>query len=494
MKKYVHRIFSLFTTALLAAGALAFTACGDSSDSDGGGSVVGTAYTITYSTEHGTAPEAVTLYADGYALYLSSAYLPELTATGYAFGGWYDGETKVVAGQYRVTGNVTLTAKWTAVTTYTVTFNTNGGSTVDAQTVNTGAKATEPTTPTKSGYSFAGWYSDEAFTNEFRFTTEITADITLYAKWVISGTAEEVAAAITALKDRADTTTQNITVTGAVTSESIANIKAALQTLNGEFYTASAKIALDLSAVTGLTELAGSAFYNCLALTSVTLPSTVTAIGSNAFWLCRNLASVNIPSGVTSIGYAAFCTTELKSVTIPYTVTSIGGNAFAYCTELESVSLYAYADITELDGTFNGCKKLTSVTIPYYVTKIGNSTFYQTAITSITIPTRVSEIGYKAFSESALTSVTIPDNGASTIGISAFENCTSLTEVTIGNYVKSIGSYAFKGCTALTTAKFTSNTSWTTNDGVTTLNDVSNTSTNATYLATTYTGSWTRSN
>lgn len=64
-----------------------------------------------------------------------------------------------------------------------VTFNSNGGSSVESQIVVTSGTATEPTAPTKDGYTFGGWYSDEALTSAFNFSTAITADITLFAKW-----------------------------------------------------------------------------------------------------------------------------------------------------------------------------------------------------------------------------------------------------------------------------------------------------------------------
>lgn len=69
-------------------------------------------------------------------------------------------------------------------TTYTVTFDSNGGSAVASQTVTSGETATEPVDPTKSGYDFDAWYSDNQFTTEYNFATPVTADITLYAKWV----------------------------------------------------------------------------------------------------------------------------------------------------------------------------------------------------------------------------------------------------------------------------------------------------------------------
>jgi len=64
---------------------------------------------------------------------------------------------------------------------YTVTFDANGGSTVDAQTVEEGALATIPTVPTKVGYTFEGWFVDGV---EFDFTTTtITENVTLTAQW-----------------------------------------------------------------------------------------------------------------------------------------------------------------------------------------------------------------------------------------------------------------------------------------------------------------------
>lgn len=68
--------------------------------------------------------------------------------------------------------------------TFTVTFDTDGGSSVDAQEIVNGQLATRPATaPTKSGYTFVNWYSDTALTSVFDFSTPITADTTIYAKW-----------------------------------------------------------------------------------------------------------------------------------------------------------------------------------------------------------------------------------------------------------------------------------------------------------------------
>ena len=106
------------------------------------------------------------------------------------FLGWYTVTEfgKVQAGQTAVTvENVTATVEATycakVLRHYTVTFNTNGGTDVDAQDVAYKGLATVPEEPTKVGHVFEGWYADEALATEFDFTTPITADTTVYAKW-----------------------------------------------------------------------------------------------------------------------------------------------------------------------------------------------------------------------------------------------------------------------------------------------------------------------
>ncbi|MBE5737608.1 MAG: hypothetical protein E7348_04325 [Clostridiales bacterium] len=105
------------------------------------------------------------------------------TKDGYAFVGWYTDET--LETEYdatsAITAGFTLYAKWIEV--FTVTFDTDGGTEIEAQEVNAGSKATEPTAPVKEGFTFDGWFAEENGTEAFDFNTAIDADITLYAKW-----------------------------------------------------------------------------------------------------------------------------------------------------------------------------------------------------------------------------------------------------------------------------------------------------------------------
>lgn len=97
---------------------------------------------------------------------------------GYQFTDWYLDDTKYDFNT-AVTKDMTLTAKWTA-NSYTITFDTDGGSEVDAQTVAYGEKAKTPADPTKTGYTFAGW---ELGGNAYDFAASVTEDMTLTAKW-----------------------------------------------------------------------------------------------------------------------------------------------------------------------------------------------------------------------------------------------------------------------------------------------------------------------
>ena len=71
-----------------------------------------------------------------------------------------------------------------AVESWTVAFNSNGGSACDTKFVATAdGKLVKPADPTRDGYTFGGWFTDEARTQAYDFSTPVTADLTLYAKW-----------------------------------------------------------------------------------------------------------------------------------------------------------------------------------------------------------------------------------------------------------------------------------------------------------------------
>lgn len=104
--------------------------------------------------------------------------------TGNTFEGWFSDEelTKEFSFDTAIVHDMTVWAKWQP-DTFTVTFESNGGSEVDPQTIEYGNTVTQPDNPTKSGSAFSGWYSDEGLTQSYDFSSSVTSDITLYAKW-----------------------------------------------------------------------------------------------------------------------------------------------------------------------------------------------------------------------------------------------------------------------------------------------------------------------
>ena len=249
----------------------------------------------------------------------------------------------------------------------------------------------------------------------------------------------------------------------------------------------------------GTISISPDAFMNCIGLSSITIPNTISTIGRRAFYNCSNLTSFDIPDSVVFIGDYAFSDTPwyknqsegmiyinnilygykgnvpnntsirikegtisispnafsgrqgLNSIIIPNTVISIGAYAFRNCTNLKSVAISN--SITKIsESTFEGCTNLSYVNIPNSVTLIETTAFYNcTNLTSIIIPNSVTRIEASAFNSCYnLTSIVIP-NSVTEIGYAAFRECRGLKSVTIGNSVAEINEYAFNYCNNLNT-------------------------------------------
>ena len=144
-----------------------------------------TGYTITFNGNGGSVtPSTAKTEANG-----KLRSLPTPTRDGYQFEGWYTestGGTKVSTAT-EFTQNTTIYAHWTKADEtkdeFTVTFNSQGGSEVEKQTVKSGEKAKKPGDPKRDGYEFGGWYKEKDCKNEWDFDTKITADTELFAKW-----------------------------------------------------------------------------------------------------------------------------------------------------------------------------------------------------------------------------------------------------------------------------------------------------------------------
>ena len=203
----------------------------------------------------------------------------------------------------------------------------------------------------------------------------------------------------------------------------------------------------------GVTKIERSAFSFCRALTTITIPDTVTEIEDYAFRY-SGLTSVALPENLTKIGKYAFNICEgVTAVTIPDTVTEIGEGAFA---ETGLTSFTWPANLTKIENyTFGACKGLTAFTVPDTVTEIGSDAFNRSGLTEITIPDTVTEIGSSAFAGTGLTSFTWPAN-LTEIRDGMFSNCGGLTTFTVPDTVTEIGSSAFAG-TGLTSFTWPAN-------------------------------------
>ena len=101
------------------------------------------------------------------------------TKAGYKFDGWYLDDKKFDFNT-KITTDITLTAKWTELEKYTVTFDTDGGSEISSKEVNEGEKVAKPSNPTKAGYVFKEWQLNG---KTYDFNTSVTKNIKLVAVW-----------------------------------------------------------------------------------------------------------------------------------------------------------------------------------------------------------------------------------------------------------------------------------------------------------------------
>ena len=133
---------------------------------------------VTFDAQEGEC-ETQSVYVDANG----TVVLPEPTRTGYTFNGWYTAATAGEAWSETkpVTESMTLYAQWT-INKFTVTFNSNGGTSVASAEVEYNTTVAEPAAPTKNGGKFAGWYLNGV---EYDFNAPVTGNITLVAKWTI---------------------------------------------------------------------------------------------------------------------------------------------------------------------------------------------------------------------------------------------------------------------------------------------------------------------
>ena len=114
--------------------------------------------------------------------------LPSASRVGYSFQGWFtakDGGSQVGPATTMGAANTTVYAHW-AIRSYTMAFDSNGGSAVASQSVKYGSKAAQPANPTRTGYTFRDWYTAKNGGVKYDFSKTVTGDVVLYAHWSVN--------------------------------------------------------------------------------------------------------------------------------------------------------------------------------------------------------------------------------------------------------------------------------------------------------------------
>ena len=120
---------------------------------------------------------------------------------GFTFIGLYvDNSYQIPFEDENITASIVLYAKW-QINTYTITFDTNGGSTLSDLVFEFNQVITKPVDPIKTGYTFGGWYTDINLETIFEFSSKPSQDLTLYAKWILDTTSDQNPPTFSGLRD-----------------------------------------------------------------------------------------------------------------------------------------------------------------------------------------------------------------------------------------------------------------------------------------------------
>lgn len=212
----------------------------------------------------------------------------------------------------------------------------------------------------------------------------------------------------------------------------------------------------DVTLPNSLKKIDKSAFYNCVKLDEIVIPSNTT-IDENAFRNCTGLKEITFGSAenITNVLNKCFSNcSNLSTAIVGENVAYIPNSAFENCKEIETVKILG--GVREIgDSCFYNCTGLKTVEIPQSVYSIGAFAFYNCrGLQAVNLPENVNEISSCLFGGCVnLSSVSLSDN-VSYIYDGAFENCSSLKSIEIPENVKEISSGVFYGCSNLQTVYY----------------------------------------
>ncbi len=195
----------------------------------------------------------------------------------------------------------------------------------------------------------------------------------------------------------------------------------------------------------GVDTIAQGAFADCN-IREIAFPKSMRVIGNAAFSGCKHLTTVSFNLGLKLIFDKAFDNCILLSeIFLPNSVSSIG--SYRGCISLSRVKLPSY--LTEIPTNAFKETALTEIVIPDSVETIGYCAFQSTKLFSITLPKSLKTLsGWGLSNCQNIQSITLPQ-GVDTIPCEFFADCKNLRSVTIQGNLKSIDRAAFKGCVNL---------------------------------------------
>jgi uncharacterized repeat protein (TIGR02543 family) len=216
--------------------------------------------------------------------------LPSVTKSGQDFGGWFtkaNGGTLVGASTKVPDKEHTLYAHWTPHSGMTVTFNSNGGSAPSPadKGIQPGSPYGTLPTVTRSGYNFEGWYTEAKGGTKVDEKTVFTGNNkTLYARWT-----EKVP---TSAPAPTPAPTAGNSATANPQEATLVQMRHGLgghEPVNKQI---SGAVVIPATDPKGMPVTSVIGFYDCVGITSVTIPARVTGIYNNAFSGCANLTRV----------------------------------------------------------------------------------------------------------------------------------------------------------------------------------------------------------
>ena len=244
--------------------------------------------------------------------------------------------------------------------TYTVQFNTNGGSAVPPQTVKEGGKAATPEEPIRENYIFDGW---ERGGKKWSFSYDsVNENVTLEAVWISADHVFEYQAVegsdtayVTALKSEHAT----LVVPTAINGFRVVGLG------EGVFAELSSEHVQKIIVPENVTEIGDEAFADTKGIT-VVIEGVLSSVGERAFLNCDGLSAVRLAEGVNHITTEAFMGSGLRSLIAPSTVSVIEESAFQNCASLQTIVLYGKmaqndAAFVIEDSAFRDCTALKTV-------------------------------------------------------------------------------------------------------------------------------------